>query len=163
MLKYHVFEENHNFITVLHQNKLVFNSFCEYLWSTYGKNDLKYLNISFFYHLKPISSKNLRFEAWVLKRDQFFVWHPHSSKIYIKDETPKFSSSNFYTIWKAEKNGNFLILGNSIFIFQIGPFCSEKMTFFTTKMINYLFKSLAFKSTSFWPKSEPLTWTQSYL
>ena len=40
MLKNHVFEEKHNFMTVLHQNKLVFDSYNAYLRSTLETNDL---------------------------------------------------------------------------------------------------------------------------
>ena len=62
MLNY-VFEEKHNFMTVLHQNKLSFNSYNADLRSTLEKNDLKYLNISFFDHFIQILKKNIRFEA----------------------------------------------------------------------------------------------------
>ena len=57
MLKNHISEEKLNFITVLHHNKLAFNSYNAYLLSTLEKNDLKYLNISFFDHFIPIPRK----------------------------------------------------------------------------------------------------------
>ena len=102
--------------------------------STLAKNDLKYLNISIFDHFIPILRKNLRFEAKIKKKkkkDHFFVLHPNFTKIwYVKDKTPNFNVSNFFSIRMTQKNGPFLIFFLEIpfFTFQVWPFWSDKIT-----------------------------------
>ena len=100
-------------MTVLHQHKLTFNSYNAYLRSTLEKNDLKYLNISFFDHFIPIPRKNLQFEAKIKKKDLFFYL---ASKFHQNlNDPPK--NGPFIFFWKFH-----------FFIFQVWPFWSEKIT-----------------------------------
>ena len=135
-VKNHVFEEKHNFITVLQQNKLAFNSYNAYLWSTLDKNNLKYLYIS-------IWSKNLI-------KGSFLVLHPNFPIIwYVKYKTPNFKVLFFSAIWISKKNG----LLQKIFsdhYFWIWKFLNWRKTLRKVKFkicpLNFFFVSIFFSS-----------------
>ena len=131
--------KKHNFITVLHQNNLVFNLYFEQLQIVLEKNDLECRNSWLFDHFILISIRNLRFSTQIQNPPIFLSYIQIPKNVDTFKTIPQIFTHQFFTQFEPPPLKMALFQGLPFFYISslIDPLGVKKKNYFEVTRAYY--------------------------